>query len=68
MGYQFYIEVDGNFDSHKLYELLESYGVNMVAAEGKVWIYGAVKHSDLGRIVQICAKFGKLNATIEEVV
>ena len=65
MIHRFYIEIEGEADSYKLYKMLEKDKINMVAAQGKIWIYGECGHSALGRIVQACAGFGKLNATIE---
>ena len=59
-----YMEVKGNFDARKLWELIECYGVNLLALEDKALVYGEVKLRDLGKLIQTCAFYGKLEATI----
>lgn len=59
-----YMEVKGNFDARKLWELIECYGVNLLALEDKALVYGEVQLRDLGELIQTCAYYGKLEATV----
>ena len=59
-----YMEVKGNFDARKLWKLIECYGVNMLVCEDKSWIYGEVKLRDLGKLIQTCAYYGKLEISV----
>lgn len=59
-----HMEVQGNFDARKLWVLIECYGVNLLALEDKALVYGEVKMRDLGRLIQTCAYYGKLEVTV----
>ena len=59
-----YLELKGDYDPRKVWALIECYGVNMLVAEDKSWIYGPVKLRDLGKLIQTCAYFGEVNTSV----
>lgn len=64
MRVHLYIEIQGTIDSLMLWELIESYKLNLTDLGKVVLIYGDCSYINAGQIISKCALFGNLTVKI----
>lgn len=59
----FFITIEGEIQSRKLWELIECYHVNLTDLGDRTLVYGETNHSDFGEIISKCSCFGRITAS-----
>lgn len=65
MKYRIFIEIRGSIDSKDLWSKIAKYGINLMDAGTKSYVYGEVDFEAIGEIVSNCSLYGGIEATIE---
>ncbi|MBO5809248.1 MAG: hypothetical protein J6R32_00295 [Bacteroidales bacterium] len=61
------VTMQGGFDSHKLYDIISMFGVNLTDLGSEVLVYGLLEVSTANRVVYHCSLFSNLVAEIKQV-
>lgn len=59
-----FVEIEGNIDSLRLWDMIKDYKLNLLDAVEKTWVYGEADYLVAGAVISKCALFGNIKAEL----